>query len=88
MTFAEQMGNIGSELTRAVGRSPELRQQSLLRAEGLVDRTLREVGLRDAQRRELGLLKEQIKVGANLQDLVNYCLPFALLARREHDSRP
>lgn len=92
MSFAEQMGNIGSELARARAAEErgdkERRNRSLERAIELADLTL---GCEDRERRrlELGQLRDALRAiragadaGASLAELEHYCLPFAILARK------
>lgn len=92
MTLAEQLGNIGSEVSRA--RSAQERgnverlNSSLDRALELVALTVNNESL--ARRRsELQNLNEALKAVRNnenhplsLKNIEEYCLPFALLARK------
>lgn len=94
MSFAEQMGNIGSELARARAADErgdrERRNHALNRALELADLTL---SCEDEERRrlELGRLRDALRAirdgadaGVSLANLERYCLPFALLARKDH----
>lgn len=91
LSFAEQMGNIGSEISRArsadgrgdIGR----RNRSLDRAFELVALTLA-LQSRPSRQRELSILRtvlHQMRFNDTdipLQSIEQYCLPFALVARR------
>ena len=87
--IATQIGNIGSEITRArvwqeKGDSIS-RDKALERALGLIDAALSNQS-RPACQRELVRLREFVMTIARdyslLNQLENYCLPFALLARK------
>lgn len=84
--IAVQMGNIGSEITRARVWQEKgdivSSQNALRRALGLVDSLL--VQEKDPARlRELSCLRDLMTTeSAKLRELENYCLPFALLARK------
>lgn len=93
LTLAERLGNIGSELARARAAEErgdkERRNRSLERAIELADLTL---GCEDRERRrlELGQLRNALAAiragadaGASLANLERYCLPFAVLARKQ-----
>lgn len=92
LSFAEKMGNIGSEISRArsaderddIGR----RNKSLDRAFELVDLTLaNESSI--ARVKEIKLLRDIMQDIINgvqdvkLQSIEQYCLCFAILARKE-----
>ena len=93
MNIFIQIGNIGSEITRArvweeKGDSAS-RDKALERALGLID-AVSSNQARPSLRRELACLREAMVItmaGSSgylslLQQLENYCLPFALLARK------
>ena len=91
--IALQMGNIGSEVTRArvwQGKGDcASRDQALGRALGLIDAALSNQ-IRPTQQRELNSLRvilaalpvQESDCLRILRQLENYCLPFALLARK------
>ncbi len=91
MSFAEQMGNIGSEVARARSADErgnmERRNMSLERVLELVDLTL-ENEARQPRRRELVLFRDAVeraregRAGAGLEMVERYCLPFGVLARK------
>jgi hypothetical protein len=80
MSSAEQIGNIGSEISRA-----KKKKDALWRALGLIDLTLSQY-----PSKELCRLREvvcDIIVGSkfyevDLDELISFCLPFAVLARK------
>ena len=93
MTIFNQIGNIGSEITRArvwqeKGDSVS-RDKALERALRLIDAALLNQ-VRPAHQRELACLRALVatapaadsKYLTILRQLENYCLPFALLARK------
>lgn len=91
LSFAEQMGNIGSEVSRACVASArgqaERRDKSIERALELVDLTLRTT-TSQPRMRELGLFRNAIEAAAEgsssvrLEAIEQYCVPFALIARK------
>lgn len=95
LSFAEQLGNIGSELSRA--RSWEEKgdltahNKSLERALELLDLSLQQ-SPNQAVSRELSRLREILadifsqtySYHISLKKLEQYCLPFAILARKNH----
>jgi len=92
MSFAEQMGNIGSEVSRARSADArgdiERRNRSIDRALELVDLTVQNQTSRP-RTRELELLRNVIAhargtaSAAHLESIERYCVPFALLARKQ-----
>jgi len=90
--LAQQLGNIGSEILRAVNREKigDLpgRQNALERALELIDFTLSDISHR-SRLKEIVRLRELVAANyvgddyyrVSLNDLQNYLLPFALLAR-------
>ncbi|PIQ80195.1 MAG: hypothetical protein CO042_02100 [Parcubacteria group bacterium CG_4_9_14_0_2_um_filter_41_8] len=90
LSFAEKMGNIGSEVSRARSADErndiERRNKSLDRVSELVDITLASEN-KDARVREIKLLRsivKDIKSGLkdiHLKSIEQYCVPFAVLAR-------
>lgn len=93
LTLAEQLGNIGSEVSRVRAAEErgdrERRNRSLDRAIELADMTL---AGEDKERRclELGRLRDALRAirgnadsVMSLADLEHYCLPFAILARKQ-----
>ena len=65
MPLVEQMGNIGSEISRAIrwtGRNPDTAQSALYRALNLLDLTLADPRLRDApfRLREIARAREVV----------------------------
>jgi hypothetical protein len=92
-SLAEQMGNIGSEISRAYFF--EQNQDSQQRTKAL-ERTLELVSLTIDDKRYLGRLKELCRLqeliadlysqsgiySVTLADLLNYFMPFAVLARK------
>ncbi len=92
-TLAEQMGNIGSEISRAAawqGRDEKLFHGAITRALELLDITIQDPRWRD-RLKELTRTREIIcdtsvgstTYGVSLQELDNYFYPFAFLARRD-----
>lgn len=91
LSFAEQMGNIGSEVSRARAASNrgdiERRNRAIERVLELVDLTLRHEN-RQPHKRELGLFRDVItraredQAGASLEMIERYCLPFGIVARK------
>jgi hypothetical protein len=93
-SLAEQLGNIGSELSRAARfkQQKELERftASLDRAHDLVIFTVADPRWRN-RLRELLRFREAVSdwylngitYGISLAKLVEYCLPFALLARKD-----
>ncbi|OJI06383.1 hypothetical protein BK004_03895 [bacterium CG10_46_32] len=91
LSFAEQMGNIGSEVSRAASADKrgdvERRNKSIERALELVDLTLQNQASL-LRRRELALFRGTIEAAregsadAGLAAAVHYCLPFGVLARK------
>lgn len=93
LALVEQLGNIGSEITRArvweEKNSLESRNKALERALDLLDQTV--TFCRGRRARELLRLREmmsQVYVGADIfvikiGDLENFLLPYALASRRE-----
>jgi len=92
LSFSEQLGNIGSEISRANywARKNDIksRNNSLVRALDLIDQTLT-VATGHSKLRELTRLREvladflaeQNSYKVSLDLLEQYCLPFAILAR-------
>jgi len=91
MSFAERMGNIGSEVSRARGADErgnmERRNASLDRALELVDLTMAPEN--NSRRTELGRLRGalirirgQAKAEISLSSIEQYLLPFGVLARK------
>ncbi|MEK7164399.1 MAG: hypothetical protein AAB779_00470 [Patescibacteria group bacterium] len=84
--IATQMGNIGSEITRArvwqEKGDMSSRDRALRRALGLLDILLAQES-NPARVRELSCLRGLITTQpGELRELEEYCLPFALLARK------
>lgn len=92
LTLAEQMGNIGSEISRACGwhdRDSQQFHHAIFRALDLIDLTV-------ADKRRLDVLKEILRVrevlcdtvfgpsqyGTSLADMDRYFFQFALAARK------
>ena len=92
LSLAEQLGNIGSEVSRAVlwkGKDEELFENAVLRALELFDLTLEDsrwrAGLREiARARELfcDAIYGNGEYNTTLEDLDRYFFHFAYLARR------
>jgi hypothetical protein len=91
LSFAEQMGNIGSEVTRARSADErgdvERRNSSIERALELVDLTIADQTQesRTDELRKLTTTLKEIRDGlhdVHLRSLEQYFLPFALLARQ------
>lgn len=90
--LAWQLGNIGSEILRAINREKvgdkAGRQNALERALELIDYTLSDTSHRH-RLKEIVRLRELLGAsyvqsdyyGVNLNDVQNYLLPFAILAR-------
>ena len=87
----QQLGNIGSEISRALSweksRNNENRQKALERTLDLLDLTINDIRWKK-KRKELLRLREvtsdQITnniYNINLENLLNYCIDFAVLAR-------
>ena len=92
-TLSEQMGNIGSEISRAAawqGKDEKLFRGAVIRALELLDMTIQDPRWRD-RLKELTRTREIIcdasagstAYGASLQELDSYFYPFAFLARRD-----
>ncbi len=92
LSLAEQLGNIGSEVSRAVlwrGKDEKLFENAVLRALELFDLTLEDsrwrTGLREiARARELfcDAIYGNEEYNTTLEDLDRYFFQFAFLARR------
>ena len=93
MTFAEQMGNIGSEINRAAawqGKDEELFTGAIVRALELMDFTIQDPRWR-MRLKELARAREMIcdaytgghGYRASLPELDRYFFSFAFLARRD-----
>lgn len=95
MPLAEQMGNIGSEVSRAIrwtGRNPDTAQGALFRALDLLDLTLADPRLRDTpvRLREIARAREVVvdffagtnEYGSTGSSLQKYFDAFAVAARR------
>lgn len=90
LLLAEKMGNIGSEIARARSADErgdiKRRDASIGRASELIQLTV--FGLSAARGRELARLLNAIagiknnSTDIRLQSIEQYCMPFALLARR------
>lgn len=94
MTLAEQMGNIGSEITRMrVAQEKNDEEKFLLAGE----RVLELIDLTIMDERRMSQLKEILRLreiladviinnskeyNIGIRDLEKYCLPFAIMARR------
>ncbi len=94
LSLAEQLGNIGSEVSRAIkwrGQDARLYQGAIDRALELFDLTLTDPRWRGARLREIARAREVLcdaitggaAYGSSLKDMDKYLLSFALLARRE-----
>lgn len=95
LSLAEQLGNIGSEISRAIrwsGRSPDLAQSALYRALELIDLTLDDPRHRQsiARLREIARTREVVvdflagsnQYGSTESSLQKYFDAYALAARR------
>ena len=92
-TLAWQLGNIGSEVLRAINREKigddAGRQNALERALELIDLTLSDIS-NSGRLKEVVRLRELLAASyvnddyykVSLGDLQNYLLPFAILARK------
>ena len=95
LSLREQLGNVGSEINRAImWRKDEKRyQDSMDRALELMDLTLQDPRWRDGTLRELDRAREMIcdamfggqEYGSTLEDLDRYFFAFALAARLERE---
>ncbi|MEK7147130.1 MAG: hypothetical protein AAB772_02640 [Patescibacteria group bacterium] len=92
LSLAEQLGNIGSEVSRAIkwqGRDDKLFFSAIVRALELFDLTLSDSRLR-GRLREIARAREVfcdavcggVEYKSNLKDLDRYFLRFAIYARR------
>ena len=93
-TLAFQIGNIGSELVRAITREKAGDKQGVLvcleRALELLELTVKDLRGGGCRRRELARFKELVAVWfcgkseylVQPSQLVDYCLPFAAISRR------
>jgi len=91
LSFAERMGNIGSEISRVRSaderRDIERRDNAIARALELVDVTIaQQTG---ARKRELEQMRDALCAirgnadgAVSARSLERYCMPFALLARK------
>jgi hypothetical protein len=94
LTYAEQLGNIGSDVERAIRASetgdPERKQQAFARALELLDLTLNDPR-RAGEQPELLRLKETLcdvfqgenASGTSFKSLSSYFLEWALIARAD-----
>ena len=93
LTLAEQMGNIGSEISRAAawqGKDEKLFRGAIVRALELLDLTIQDPRWRD-RLKELTRTREVIcdifsgsaAYGTTVQELDQYFYPFAFLARKD-----
>lgn len=91
LSLAEQMGNIGGEVHRAVlaeAQNPRDAEAAFIRALELIDLTLADKKLR-GRRKEITRLREILcdtvtgskTYQTNLEDLDRYLMPFAIAAR-------
>lgn len=93
LTLEEQIGNIGSELSRMLTFERQGERQhwskARQRAVELIDLTLRDQRWSTLEKKEVTKLKQLLlelnrtdsQTGVSIQELVNYCLPFAIVAR-------
>jgi hypothetical protein len=95
LSIAEQLGNVGSEVERALraheARLPTRRDHALTRALELFDLTAADPRWRGARRREVLRAREEFcahvleeRPAASVAALRRYFLEFAVLARRAH----
>ena len=92
LTMNEQMGNIGSEISRAMkwkNRNTDLYEKAIFRALELVDITLNDARWKNrlkeiARLREVvcDAFMEGVEYGTTLESLEKYLNPFAMAARR------
>ncbi len=95
LSLAEQLGNVGSEISRAsgwTGRNPTLAERALHRALELIDLTLADPRLRSsrARLREIARAREVVvdffagpnQYGSTAASLQKYFDAYALAARR------
>ena len=93
LSLAEQLGNVGSEVSRAVrwkGKDVSLFDKAIIRALELLDLTLSDARWKK-RLKELARLREFIcdawlggeEYGTRLQDLDRYLLNFAIVARHK-----
>lgn len=93
LSLAEQLGNVGSEVGRALRwqkKDARLFDGAMTRALELLDLTLRDSRWK-GRRKELARAREflcgawlgQVQFGTQLADLDRYFFKFALLARKE-----
>lgn len=98
LSLVEQLGNVGSEISRAVrwtSRNPEMAQGALYRALELMDLTLADPGRRlsPARLREIARAREVVvdffagsnEYGSTAAGLQKYFDAYALAARRLKD---
>jgi len=94
LSLAEQLGNIGSEISRALkwrDRDENLYQSAIRRAFELIDLTLGDSRLR-GRLKEISRLREFLadailggkEYGSKLEDIDRYLFQFALAARKAH----
>ena len=101
LSLAEQLGNAGSEISRAVkwmSRNPETSKTAFYRALELIDLTLDDPRLRASRPRlrEIARAREVVvdyfagsnQYGSTAPSLQKYFDAFALAARREASKRP
>ena len=92
LTINEQLGNIGSEISRAIRwkhRNPDLYEKAIFRTLELVDITLDDARWKN-RLKEIARLREilcdaffeGIEYGTTLESIEKYLNPFALTARR------
>ena len=93
LSLAEQLGNVGSEVSRAVrwkGKDISLFDKAIIRALELLDLTLSDDRWKK-RLKELARLRELLcdawfdgeEYGTQLQDLDRYLLDFAIVARHK-----
>ena len=96
MSLREQLGNVGSEINRAIiwrGKDEKKYHDSLDRACELMDLTLKDPRWRNERLRELKRAREMItdaisggkEYGSTLEDLDRYFFAFAYAARLERE---
>ena len=94
LSLAEQLGNIGGEISRALkwrDRDENLYQSAIKRAFELIDLTLEDPRLR-GRLKEIARLREFLAdaildggaYGSKLEDIDRYLFQFALAARKTH----
>ena len=93
LSLCEQMGNIGSEVSRAISwserRNVEYSEKAFIRMLELLDLTLADERWRGLRRKEIARVREVIcdsfngglQFGSSLAAWNNYFLPFAIAAR-------